>query len=178
MVEVTDLLPGERFKAVPVAAFPFAHEPSSCTHHGRFCELARACPSAPDGVVGARWYLTLTDGDFAACGFHNADWQLIATASIAVLRAAGPRPTYDDLLAACDQQQLPEVEQLWLFSLFAEPIDWIPSDVDVTNGQHRLCALRAAGAELVAADTSGHPSPKARHDDARAAALATVNRNL
>jgi hypothetical protein len=174
MNDVSDLLPGERFRAVPVTAFPFAHEPSNCKHHERFCELTRACQNAPAGVIGARWYLTLASADFAACEFHNANWLSIARASVSALQAAGPRATWDDLLRTCDEQQLPEAEQNWLFTLFSEPLDWIPGETGVTNGQHRLCALRAAGAEFVAADTSGHPPPRSRHENARAAALAVI----
>lgn len=144
----------ERFVAVPVAEFPFAHRPSRCPHHERFCEVARACGEVSEGVVGARWHLTLTAEDFAACEFHGADWLSIAAASVAVLKAAGPTATSDDLAEACEEQGLAKKELCWLYSLFEEPIHWYPGSPSVTDGQHRLCALRAAGAEFVAAETS------------------------
>ena len=174
MPDESDLLPGESFAAVPITAFPFAHGPFRCPHYERFCELARACDGASDSVIGARWHLTLTANDIAACEFHDADWRSIAAASVAVLKAAGPRATFDDLIAACEQQGLPKAELLWLYWLFADPIHWRPGSPCVTNGQHRLCALRAAGAEHVAADTSGHPPPTPTDHDARGAALATA----
>jgi hypothetical protein len=158
-VDAAYLLPGESFAIVPVTAFPFAHRPFRCTHYERFCELERACADAPAGVVGKRWHMTLTDEDFAACEFHEADWRLIAEASVVALRSAGPRATKADLHATCSEQALPRDEALWLYWLFADPIDWRPGEPSVTNGQHRLCALRAAGAQFVAADIGGCPPP-------------------
>ncbi|MGA9314513.1 MAG: hypothetical protein WBV77_07790 [Solirubrobacteraceae bacterium] len=158
-VDVTDLLPGKSFSVVPVTAFPFAHNPFRCPHYERFCNLERACAEAPDGVVGKRWHLTLTGDDLAACEFHEADWCSIAEASVAALRNAGPRATKANLRAACSEQKLPRDDALWLYWLFADPIDWRPGEPNVTNGQHRLCALRAAGAQFVAADTRGYSPP-------------------
>jgi hypothetical protein len=175
MPDAYDLVSGASFAAVPVTAFPFAEDPFRCPHHNRFCELERAFGDAPDGVAGAQWHLTLTAEDFAACEYHRVDWRAIADASVAVLNTAGPRATKDGLVAACGKQGLPADETLWLYWLFAEPIDWRPGSSCVNNGQHRLCALRAAGAERVAADTSGYPPPKPTHSDSRAAALAVLD---
>lgn len=169
-----DLPPGERFAAVPVSAFPFPHDPFRCPHHHRFCQFAEHS-NEPEPVLGARWHLSLTSADLAACEFHAGDWHAVGAASIAVLDAAGPRATLDDLLSACEHQQLGDIERLWLFLLFEDPIAWIPSETEVTNGQHRLCALRAAGAKFVAADTLGHRPPEPQYDDARAAALAVIS---
>jgi len=154
MPDEPELQPGERFAAMPVADFPFPHGPFRCPRHERYCELARASRDAPEGVVGAQWHHTLTAADFAACEFHHADWLSVATASVAVLEAAGPHATFDDLAEACDQPGLPQKELHWLSSLFEDPIHWYQGSPGVTNGQHRLCALRGAGAELVAADIS------------------------
>lgn len=151
----SDLSAVESFVAVPVDAFPFAHGPFKCPHYERFCELERSNPDAPEGVVGEQWFQTLTAADFAACEFHEADWRTIAATSVAILTDAEADVSKRDLSGACADYGLPGRDRNWLFLMFAEPILWRPGSPCVENGQHRLCALRAAGAESVVADTEG-----------------------
>jgi hypothetical protein len=167
-------LPGERFRAVPVAALPFPHGPFRCPHDERFKEISRLYDKSNSTVVGAHWYLTLTDGDFAGCPFHDCDWHRVAEASVRVLEGLAPDATRDDLVAACTAERLPKRELEGLLSLFSHPIDWTPGSPTLTNGQHRSCALRAAGAEMCAVDTSGYRADERTPASSRAAASASL----
>jgi len=158
---------------VPVTEIPFAHNPSKCTHIEHFRQL-KAPGRVPDGVAGAEWYLTLTSRDFAACGYHKGNWRRIAAASVEILKAAHRDAWPSDLTAAAwSWSGLARHEREALASLFVEPICWIPPDSpEVVNGQHRLCALRAARAPYVAVETDGYPPPSLKYADAREAAHA------
>jgi hypothetical protein len=150
-------LPTEYLRVIPVTALPFPHNPFRCPHHQRFDELAKLYDDDPEGVVaGAHWYLTLTPDDFARCPFHQCDWRKVADTGAAILESITPTATQRDLIETCAKQNLPEQERQGLQSLFALPIDWTPGCSTVTNGQHRLCALRAAGAEHCVINTDGH----------------------
>ena len=167
-------LPGEYLRVVPVTALPFAHGPFKCQHEARFTELGRGYDGTDRTVVGAHWYLTLTTEDCAQCPFHAGDWHAVAEASVEVLESLAPASTYDDLAAACAGQALQQQEAAWLHSLFSDPIDWTPGSSTLTNGQHRSCALRTAGAERCVIDTSGYTPPQSNPVSSRAAASATL----
>jgi hypothetical protein len=169
-------LPGEYLRAVPVTALPFPHGAFRCPHHQRFLGLARLYDDLDRTVAGAHWYLTLTSDDFAQCPFHQCDWRKVADISVAILESLTPTATHDDLMVACAAQALPKQEVEGLLSLFTFPIDWTPDSPTVTNGQHRLCALRAAGAERCVVDTNGqrpYGTPPASVEAAACAALAS-----
>jgi hypothetical protein len=169
-------LPGEYLRSLPVVALPFAHGPFRCPHNQRFLDLARMYDDLERTVVGAHWYLTLTPEDFAQCPFHQCDWRKVADTSVAIIDSLAPGATRDDLIAACSEQDLQGQELEGLLSLFTFPIDWTPGTPSVTNGQHRLCALRAAGAEECVVDTDGqrpYGTPAASVEAAACAALAS-----
>jgi hypothetical protein len=147
------MLAAAGFEIVAVADLPLAHLPSSCAHFGRFMELEIAHSDEPESVVRALWHQSLTPEDYAACEYHQADWLAIADASIAVLESVADSKR--DLVVACADQALPSDDLYWLMSLFADPIMWRRGGDGVENGQHRVCALRAAGAASVAVDTGG-----------------------
>lgn len=77
--------------------------------------------------------------------------------SVAVFESLAPDATKWDLIAACERQDLPAGDMKGLLSMFVFPIDWTPGAQSVTNGQHRSCALRAAGAQRCVVDTTGYP---------------------
>jgi hypothetical protein len=169
-------LPGEYMRAVPVSALPFAHGPFRCTHDERFKEIAGFYEGADIDdatVVGAHWFLTLSADDFERCEYHERDWSQIAAASVAVLEAIGPQGSRDEMWAACAKQKLSPDDGRAFLSLFVDPIIWTPGSLSLTNGQHRTCALRAAGAELCVVDTSGYKAPSVypATPDAAASAL-------
>jgi hypothetical protein len=163
-------LPGEYMRAVPVAALPFPHSPFRCPHEKRFDEIACFYSGDDPTVAGAHWFLTLASEDFKQCSYHERDWQKIADASLAVLDAIGPQGSRDDVRAACAEQNLSSEDFKALGDLFADPIIWTPGAPELTNGQHRTCALRAAGAEFCVVDTSGHAAPSSYAASPRAAA--------
>lgn len=151
---------GQRFEAVRVDALPYAHQPYQCRHAGRF-DPAGGGPEdlhwTEHAVAqGCLFFESLTPADFTSCRYHQADWHKIALLSIYAL-AIGPGEA-GDYLAACQavikHHRLRRRDQGWLISLFTEPIDWHPGLVTVTNGQHRICALRAAGAAECVVRTS------------------------
>lgn len=148
-------------RAVP-SVLPFAHDPFRCAHDERFNEIAGFYEGADiedATVVGAHWFLTLSADDFERCEYHERDWSQIAAASVAVLEAIGPQGSRDEMRTACAKQKLPPADGRALLSLSVDPIIWTPGSLSLTNGQHRSCALRAAGAELCVVDTSGHEAP-------------------
>jgi hypothetical protein len=166
-------------RAVPVSALPFAHGPFKCPHEGRFEEIEGFYEDADfheTTVVGAHWFLTLSTDDFKGCEYHEHDWSQIAAASVAVLEAIGSQGSRDEMQAACARQELTSAESRALLSLFTDPIIWTPGSPTLTNGQHRTCALRAAGAEFCVVDTSGYEAPStypATPNSAASAMLAT-----
>ena len=166
--------PGEYLRVVSVTALPFAHGPFRCPHKARFAELSRGYDGTDRTVVGAHWYLTLTPEQFAECPFHAGNWRAVAEASVNVLESLTVEGTHDDVAAACAAQNLPAQDAEWLRSLFAEPIDWTPGSSTLTNGQHRSCALRAAGAEQCVVDTSGYAPPQSNPVSSLAAASAAL----
>jgi hypothetical protein len=159
-VTIGDTSAEQCFEVVRVDALPYAHQPYQCRHAGRF----DAAAGGPEHLhwtehavaQGRLFYESLTPADFKSCHYHRADWHKIALASIHVL-AIGPDGA-GDFLAACraviKHRRLRRRDQGWLISLFTEPIDWHPGLVTVTNGQHRICALRAAGAAECVVRTS------------------------
>lgn len=114
----------DHFAVIPVADFPFANDPGSCAHHERFRTLEHRYGDEPEGIVGARWYRTLTREDFDTCEYHDADWRAIAAASVAVFEVAAPGASGRDLACACGGHGLAEAEMWWLYWLFADPIYW------------------------------------------------------
>jgi hypothetical protein len=148
-----------------VADLPWPHNPSRCTWTERFEQLEACYPPSghPDPAVGAHWFLTLTDGDFAGFPYHRADWHRIAQVSVDVFRSLADDGTLENVLAAVEDEFGDSVESRWCSSLFLDPIVCRPRGRSVTDGQHRACALRAGGAPLCVVDVGdeyvGEPRP-------------------
>jgi len=174
VVPEQERLPAACLAAVPVPLLPFPHHPFRCPHAQRFADLAGTYDEAPPTVVGAHWYLTLSAEDFEECPFHQADWLAVAEASVAILEALPAEASNEEVIDSCAESALAGEEMRWLRSLFSEPIVWIPGEQELTNGQHRTCALRAAGAERCVVETDGHPLPSRFPRDGRAAAHAAL----
>jgi hypothetical protein len=142
---------------VAVAELPFPHNPFRCRHHARFELLAaaRSREARETGKVGREWAATLTEADFDACPRHVGDWLLIARTSVEALRVGQAAKS----LNACLEHVIrvlgdtPEAE--WCVALFADPITWSPGRASATDGQHRICALRAAGAPQTVVECAG-----------------------
>lgn len=152
-------------RVIAVADLPWPHNPSCCKWSERFEQVEAVYPSSghPDPAVGAHWFLTLTDDDLAACRYHQADWHRIAEVSVEVFRSLANDATLEDALAAVEAELGDSPERRWCSSLFLHPIVCRPKDRNVTNGQHRACALRASGAPVCVVDVGdeyvGEPRP-------------------
>ena len=95
---------------------------------------------------GARFYEALTVKDRARCDYHDANWDEIAWCSALVL-AIGPDEAGDWIepcLVVARDERLRRRHEGWLYSLFADPIQWHAGLIHVLNGQHRVC-VRTSG---------------------------------
>lgn len=91
--------------------------------------------AAASRAASARLFARLGPADFARCAYHRGDWRRVAEAAVAVVEGdpdAG--------------EGLGPDERVWLASLLEDPIEWDQGGLGLGNGQHRVCALRAAGA--------------------------------
>jgi hypothetical protein len=93
------------------------------------------------------------DPSACPCGYHDADWNAIADATVAALDA-GVDPLDHAALAAFAARALSTAEdRVWFDSLFSDPIVAQPGGDGFTNGRRRTHALRLAGVERCAVDT-------------------------
>ncbi|WP_371484793.1 hypothetical protein [Kitasatospora sp. NBC_00315] len=134
-------------RPVPVAALPWPSRLHKCLYEQRGKAIAETYPDA-DGArqaASAEQFATTTPAEFAACPYHQGDdWTAIADTALTVARALteAERDAADDKV-----HKLTERDQQWALAL-ASPgraINWDDGDTFLTDGQHRLCALRAAG---------------------------------
>lgn len=141
---------------VDIADLPWAHKPFNCAHRREWGVMRAEMPSGPefDAAVGARFFLSLTPSQLAACPYHHADWRAIADASVRLLEllpADADFATVHKLAARlCPQQP----EQDWLVSLFTDSIHFHDPSESIGGGQHRACALRCSGAARTVAQVS------------------------
>jgi hypothetical protein len=149
-------------RVVAVAELPWPHHPFRCAHAERFSDLEQLYPpgARETGAVGAHWHTTLTPTDYAGCGYHAADWNTAAHAAVQIAQAGIPT-SLAALRAAIETLGVPDETAAAALSLFTDPIGWSPGTPQVTNGQHRVCALRASGAPLAVIDTSGNTAGNA-----------------
>lgn len=149
--------PLDDLAVVAVAELPWAHNPSRCAHLERFRTIEslyqeeRWTPPA----VGAQWFLTLSEENFQQCDHHAADWLTVAAASVEIFEVLEANATLDTIpeLVTARLGNTREAERC--LALFCEPITWRPGQTRVGDGQHRTCALKAAGAPFCVADTGG-----------------------
>ncbi|MFF4531665.1 hypothetical protein ACFY1P_20635 [Streptomyces sp. NPDC001407] len=137
----------------PVAAsgLPWPHFLFKCPHGGRAKDLQRTYPetSGSRQAAHAELFAALRPEEFAACPYHQADdWKAIAQAVLAHAEAeqAGDEDGAEELYA---MEHLSERDRAWAQAMVADLIWWDEGQRQLTNGQHRLCALRAAGVNTV-----------------------------
>ena len=129
-----------------MSSLPYAHNLWKCAFAADFEE------GKWSGAWGRRFFESLTDKQFLACSYHQiADWQSVAKISVQLFRRFRSQPM-SNLDAAMSQLTLEEQDRLHLYLLFHEPIVWGGKAPYVTNGQHRICAIRASGARLCVID--------------------------
>lgn len=148
--------PLDEMAVIAVADLPWAHNPSRCAHADRFQVIESVYPASGFAVpaVGAQWFLTLSES-FRGCPYHQVDWLRIAAASVDLLQQKEDGATIESVLEAVADVFGHTPEHELCVSLFTDPIVWQPEQTSVTNGQHRTCALKAAGAPLCVVDIDG-----------------------
>ncbi|MER5549728.1 hypothetical protein ABT072_46900 [Streptomyces sp. NPDC002589] len=134
----------------PVAAsqLPWPHGLFKCPYGERAKTLAATYPKGHNKTAHAELFTQLGDQDFASCPYHQADdWRAIAEAVLAFSRADPDSEEQDRLYEAA---HLSDRDRAWFRSLIGGGhIWWDTGQQNLTNGQHRLCALRAAGVEVI-----------------------------
>jgi hypothetical protein len=131
-------------REVPLAALPWPHN-QTCP----LAEFVNADVLSRIGRQAAHATAFLSDEGrrvMASCEYHQADWRLIVRI---MHEAVGTPPDfediYDKLRGHSKYADLSDQETRFLHSLIEPPIRWGDGSEGLTNGQHRLCALRAAG---------------------------------
>lgn len=133
-------------RTVPLAALPWPHRQFTCEHRERIRAIAKTYPDDdPAGghtgqTATAEAFDELTAADFAACHYHRAGWANIGAIALEVVESGS-----EALEKIEGDERLGDEDRVWLASLFTDPICWDDGGGSLTNGQHRLCALRAAG---------------------------------
>ena len=89
---------------------------------------------------------SLDASDLAACPYHRANWLVVAVVACAFVADADAEWSQDELDRRAQRAALSAQDHRVLGSLFSEPINWAPGETELTNGQHRSCALRHSGA--------------------------------
>lgn len=141
------------FRMVPLSELPWPNQLFKCELLAR-AEAVRATYPDDDVSHGPVWpavnaetFGSLAEADFAACPYHRPDWAAVAAACRDAL-AAGP-DTADMCAALRADPRIPEGQLGWAEAVFTDPIIWSNGGSGFVNGQHRSCALRAAGVDAI-----------------------------
>ncbi|NJP98446.1 hypothetical protein HCN51_55035 [Nonomuraea sp. FMUSA5-5] len=186
-VERRRLLHGvNRVRLVPLSSLPWPHGLFKCAHASAAERLARGYPRDKNGdsasqAAHAELFTQLDAQDFAACRYHQANWPLIG--EIARRAVVGPERTWRDAVTPAEADRLTRQDEQWLDSFVIDPINWDDGHDAITNGQHRLCALRAAG--ILTCPVNGrhvpddpYPTPAPAHEHAQQTITAFWTRYL
>ncbi|MFK0258443.1 hypothetical protein [Streptomyces sp. NPDC090445] len=164
-------------RPVPVSQLPWPHRLPRCPHFPRVEAIEKTYPD--DWYAGqlahAELFARLTPEDFAACPYHQGNWAAIAEAATE-LAAAELADGAERGRKAYAMEQLDERDREWARALVQDPICWDENHDSLTNGQHRTCALRAAGIPCLPVE-GRHLPDSTRPDavDARTHAQQTVH---
>jgi hypothetical protein len=161
---------------VAVGELPWAHKLSKCAHAERFEVFEGIYEDEADeaNAAGAHFFLSLDQRQLEGCIYHHHDWKAIAAASVELLEGLEPTSSYEELVAASDDLLPPGSDRDELRYLFSDPIHWDPGATSLTNGQHRTCALKAAGAPYCAISTGAGAGVIAEERDPEQGARATL----
>ena len=166
----------EEMQPVSVADLPWPHNPSKCVHHARYETIRTLYDRSADAHIpaGAHFFLTLQGEDLAACPYHQNDWLAIADASVELLAGLAPGAGRADVVRQAGELLAEGPDRLELCWLFSHPITWAPGSGSITNGQHRTCALKAAGASHCAAVIYGESEYEPQGGEPRRRAQSTL----
>jgi hypothetical protein len=145
-------------RLVPVSELPWPHS-ISCQYKRRFEEILESYPgkqsTATDGpwpsqAAAAQLFLELSKEEgFTTCPYHQADWTKIGEIAQRLMAIGDLWQAWKNLDV---DGTLEPKDRNWLRSLFRHPIRWNDGASHLINGQHRLCALRAAGVSACPVD--------------------------
>ena len=131
------------FRSVPLTALPWPHLQSDCPL-GDLAEQHRDRVPDTHGAHAAAFLSRSGRQIQASCDYHQADWPRL----VRILEEALAAATKDErplVNTHPEFTQLAPTEQKWLEALVYDPIRYSDGSHALINGQHRLCAMRAAG---------------------------------
>lgn len=132
-------------RPVPASALPWPHGLFKCEYAERGKRIARTYPGGrrADQTAHAELFAELTEEEFAACPYHQGNWQAIAEAVLAYAEVdEDEEPERAARLYA--MEHLSPQDRKWARRMLSDRIWWEEGSTSITNGQHRLCAMRAA----------------------------------
>lgn len=152
------------FRSVPLSALPWPHHQADCPL-GELAEHYRDRVPDTHGAHAAAFLSRPGRTIRATCPYHQPDWpRLVRILDETAAAATDERP---QVAAHPEYEQLSAAEQAWLDFLVHDPIKYDDGSTALTNGQHRLCALRAAG--ITHCPVKGTYLPDTDHGPGRAA---------
>lgn len=129
-------------RMVPLSALPWPHFQAAC-RMGRIAETYEAAVDDEQTAHAAAFLSPEGRDCMSSCRYHQPDWPRLVHMLTEILDNGDGQ--YPEPQQHPDYAQLSARDQEWLLSLLNAPIEWDDRDQMLTNGQHRLCALRAAG---------------------------------
>jgi hypothetical protein len=135
----------EDWRIVEVATLPWPRCLFRCPLHSALQGDIKFMKDLHEAQAATRRLsLSLSGDEVAKCPYHRPDWRLAADTAVALLERTG------GLTVEIADQAVRSIEMddetAWaLISLVADPILWGGGD-EVANGQHRVCAMKLAGA--------------------------------
>lgn len=137
------------FRPVPLSALPWPHWQDDCP---LWDVIKPEIPAHPTHAAAhAAAYLRVygkqgRDPASVSCPYHQAPWPKLVNMLLSTIgEGTDDRPEFTN---HPDYAALTEAEKAWLVSLVTDPIYCDDYQEQLSNGQHRLCALRAAGLEV------------------------------
>lgn len=158
-------------RLVPLSQLPWPHLLGKCDLRARIGQVARTYPARTsrnrqglnritgNQAAAAEAFADMTRADFATCQYHQANWPLIGAIAQELVQQGLIDSTGIAEHTQTDER-LTDQDRYWLHWLFTDPISWNDGDSNITNGQHRICALRAAGLESCPVDGRHLPDTK------------------
>jgi hypothetical protein len=145
------------FNVAAVAEMPWAHNPYNCDHFPRWKALHDETEPWLDAKERERrasqaLFTQLTKPEFAACHYHRMDWRRVCAIAVDALAS----DSWDDWYAVTGGKlpHLSDCENHALATLFRDPIRI--TGASISNGQHRICALRAQGVPRVVVNATSY----------------------
>lgn len=133
----------EGLQVVEVADLPWPWNPFKCQHQGRLTELSDDLPEHErQARIGAA-VKAMTADELAACHYHRCDWHFAAEAAIKCFEQR-MSPGDRQVKELVHSRGRGDAELGAIAAFFVHPLSWSRDGGQVYNGQHRICALKAA----------------------------------